>query len=422
MRVSEESINFQLIDRCRCCASDRLEEVLDLGDQPPANSLRLPDGPRIGTVPLLVVRCGSCATMQLSATVDPAELFSDYVWVTGTASATTAFSEVFCREVLSRWCASGEEPPGKPGLVVEVASNDGTFLKNFKQHGWEVIGVEPARNIARLAIDAGIPTRSEFFSADTAASLHRDFGAVDIVIARNVIPHVADIHAVLEGAARLLSRSGLLAIEFHYARSILEGLQYDSIYHEHLFYFSLETLGALCESHGLHAFDVFESPLSGGSLVLLLAQEKRTPSSQLEKHLVDESESNVNALWNWQAFGEAAKAHAEDLFRMVSELAEQGPVVGYGASARSSTLLNAAKISVEQVRAVIDRNKLKNGRLTPGSQIPIVSYEDGRALLGDARSLLLLAWNFESEIVTDIRGEGFQGEILVPLPAEPRVV
>ena len=416
------TVDFELIDRCRCCGNDRLEEVLDLGDQPPANSLRLPDEPRPGEVPLVLARCSSCATVQLTATVDPAKLFSDYVWVTGTASATRTFSEVFCREVLSHLETSGSGRPEGQGLVIEVASNDGTFLERFRERGWQVLGIDPARNVVDRAVAAGIPTRCEFFDTETATSISREFGPADIVIARNVVPHVAEIHEVLAGAVQLLHGGGLVAIEFHHAGSILRGLQYDSIYHEHLFYFSQETLRALCASHGLHAFDVLESPLSGGALVLLFAKEQRTPSPQLEECVLSESESKVNLLETWEAFGKAVRVHSESLSHIVADRAKRGTVVGYGASARSATLLNTAGISGEEVQAVIDRNELKHGRLTPGSDIPIVPFEEGLPLLQTAESLLLLAWNFESEIVADVRDEGFEGEILVPLPGELRLI
>ena len=416
------STTFELIDRCRCCGSDRLVEVLDLGDQPPANSLRLPAEPRPSRIPLSVVFCDSCATCQLTATVNPTELFSDYVWVTGTASTTRAFSEVFCREVLNRWHSDHNNQSKEPGLVVEVASNDGTFLERFKERGWQVLGVDPARNIARRAVAAGIPTVCEFFSPGTVERIRSASGHADVVIARNVIPHVANTHEVLAAIGQLLHGGGLAVIEFHQAEAILRDLQYDSIYHEHVFYFSLETLRSLCLAHDLYAFDVFESPLSGGALVLLLSKESRTPSPQLVAHSRAESEARLNCLETWQSFGSQARSHSAALSRLIAERAEAGPVIGYGASARSSTLLNSAAISGEQVTAVIDRNELKHGCLTPGSDIPIVSFKEGSAFLRTAQSLLLLAWNFESEIVADVRREGFAGEVLVPLPGEPRAI
>lgn len=416
------SVTFELTDRCRCCESGQLVEVLDLGDQPPANCLRLPDEPKPGQVPLALAICNSCATCQLTATVEPAELFSEYVWVTGTASATRAFSEVFSREVLSRWCSIGGNRADLPGLVVEVASNDGTFLVPFLEKGCQVLGVDPARNIAARAVANGIPTVCQFFSETTAASIRHTSGAADIVIARNVIPHVANIHEVVSAIEQLLHEGGLAAIEFHYAGAILRDLQYDSIYHEHLFYFSIETLRSVCSSHGLYAFDLFESPLSGGAMVLLFSKESCSPSERLATESGAELESRLNSLEIWKSFGDQARAHVAVLGSLVSERAEMGSVVGYGASARSSTLLNSAGLTGDQVNVIIDNNELKHGRLTPGSDIPIVSLDDGRSNLSTAASVLLLAWNFEPEIVLDLKREGFEGEVLVPLPGDPRVI
>ncbi len=416
------SVTFELTDRCRCCGSSQLVEVLDLGNQPPANCLRLPGEPKPGQVPLALAICNSCATCQLTATVAPSELFSEYVWVTGTASATRTFSEIFAREVLSRWLLLGGNRAGLPGLVVEVASNDGTFLAPFVEKGCQVLGVDPARNITTHAVANGIPTLCEFFSQSTVDNIRQENGAADIVIARNVIPHVANIHEVVSAIGQLLHEGGLAVVEFHYAGAILRDLQYDSIYHEHLFYFSIETLRSVFLSHGLHAFDVFESPLSGGAMVLLFSKEPCSPSKRLMAESCAESKSRLNSQEVWKSFGNHALSHSKALASMVSDHAEAGPVIGYGASARSSTLLNTAGISGNQLSVIIDRNEIKQGSLTPGSDLPIVSFEDGRAHLTDAKSVLLLAWNFESEIVEDLRREGFEGEVLVPLPGDPRVI
>lgn len=415
-----ETSMFELISRCRLCGGDRLDDILDLGEQPPANALRLPTDRPPQAFPLAVVRCGSCATAQLTATVDPVSLFGDYVWVTGTASTTQAFSSDFCRQVLDRWADQHPKMPVDGGLVVEVASNDGTFLKRFQERGWRVLGVDPARNIVTRAVSDGVPTVCDYFNVDVAREISRQ-SAADIVIARNVIPHVADIHGVIEGMADVLHDDGLAVIEFHYAGAILDDLQYDSIYHEHLFYFTLETLGPLCASYGLVPFDVTESPISGGALVLFLSKAGRQRTDALNRFIQSESTNRINSLESWREFAGASRSHAEALASQVVQLSREGAVVGYGASARSSTLLNASGVTSEHIEAVIDRNELKHGHLMPGSDIPIVSYDDGRSLLKEADSLVLLAWNFETEIVADLRSEGFEGGILVPLPREPRV-
>ncbi len=411
---------FELISRCRLCGGDRLEEILDLGEQPPANALRLPADSRPQAFPLALVRCESCATAQLTVTVDPVLLFDNYVWVTGTASTTRAFSSDFCQHVLERYTDQDFEIPEGGGLVVEVASNDGTFLKRFQEFGWQVLGVDPARNIAARAVGGGVPTICDYFTVNVARDIHRRSPA-DIVLARNVIPHVADIHGVIEGMAGVLHDDGLAVIEFHYAGAILDDLQYDSIYHEHLCYFTLETLGPLCASYGLVPFDVTESPISGGALVLFLSKAGRKPTDALTRFTDRESTNRVNSSESWHNFAEASMAHSKALASQVVQLSDEGAVVGYGASARSSTLLNSAGLTSEHIRAIIDRNEIKHGHLMPGSDIPVVSYDNGMGMLKEVDSLVLLAWNFEVEIVNDLRSEGFEGGILVPLPREPRM-
>ena len=213
----------------------------------------------------------------------------------------------------------------------------------------------------------------------------------------------------------MAGKSGIVAIEFHYAKAIVEELHYDSIYHEHLFYFSLKSLTNLFSQYHLKAFDVFASPISGGSLVLFLSATSTEQSAALRQLVAEEEDTRLNELSTWQRFGSASRRHAHELKKLVSDYAHRHPLVGYGASARSSTLMNFVGISNEEIECVIDRNPLKHGMLTPGTDIPIVSYEEGQKIL-PGKNLLLLAWNFEKEVVHDLRSSGFVGEIIVPLP------
>ena len=211
-------------------------------------------------------------------------------------------------------------------------------------------------------------------------------------------------------------------IEVHAAEVILSDLHYDSIYHEHLFYFSLQTLCDLCERHGLHPFDGFDSPINGGSSVVFFSQHRHPWSKRLREATDCAQGLEVDGHDHWVEFADASKQHAKALKEAVSEYSRNGKVVGYGASARSSTMLNFAEISNRDVVAVIDQNELKQGRLTAGADIPIVSPEVGLGEIGSSAAVLLLAWNFEEEIVAELRGKGFRGDIIVPLPKEVRVV
>jgi len=413
---------YDLVTDCRICGKAGLAQVLDLGAQPPANHLRYPSDPPPDPVPLDLRLCSSCRTAQISVTVRPDELFGSYLWVTGTSIATRRYCRTFVDRVDSVLSGLAEVGTGTPRFVVEVASNDGTFLRRFLECGWQALGVEPAGNIAKTASASGIPTVPEFFGTELADDLQREHGCADVVVARNVVPHVADVHSVIEGLATVAGDSGVVVIEVHSAEVVMDELHYDSIYHEHLFYFSLETLCGLCERHGLYPFDVFKSPISGGSLVVFLSQHRYPPSSRLDDAVDRGRRLETNSHSRWAAFASSAIEHAVALKEVVTEYSRSGKVVGYGASARSSTMLNFAGITSVDVAAVIDQNELKQGRLTAGTDIPIVSPEVGMGEVGSSDAILLLAWNFEEEIVGLLRRSGFRGNIIVPLPRTIRIL
>ena len=401
------------IDKCRLCNSKELQNVLDLGSQPPANSLRENLHDSLLEAPLKLVHCPDCSCVQLTATVDPAYLFSRYVWVTATSSTARTYSETYCSEVLKR--LQDESP-----FVVEVASNDGTFLKQFKNRGCQVLGIDPARNIATQAGEAGIPTWAEFFNIEVAHRILSEVARPRIVMARNVIPHVKEIHSIVEGLSELVDDDGVVVIEFHYAKTIVEELHYDSIYHEHLFYFSIQSLCALFAQYGLKPFDAFESPISGGSLVLFFSHKNLAPTEVLINLYEAESVSKLHHLCTWQEVGVQSINHAKSLKKTVLEYAEKQKLIAYGASARSSTLMNFAGISHKEIDCIVDRNPIKQGLYTPGTDIPIVSYPDDLKKL-QGKHLLLLAWNFADEIVNDLRAGGFSGDVIVPLPGEVHI-
>jgi SAM-dependent methyltransferase len=405
---------FEKITNCRICNSPNIELVMDLTDQPPANSLREKLNEDLPNVPLQLIHCSNCSTIQLSATVDPQYLFSHYVWVTGTSKTAKEYSKYFSTNVLQR---SKIESP----FVVEIASNDGTFLKDFANNGCKVLGVDPAKNIAEMAEKDGVPTVAEFFNLDTANGIKEKNGNADIVFARNVIPHVKEVHSIIEGIASLLKEDGLGVIEFHYSQIILDELHYDSIYHEHLFFYSLQSMMFLLNKYGLKPFDLTLSPISGGSLVIYFSKSQREQTSQLLDAVKKEKDNKTNELETWKNFATACEKHANELKSIVEKFKSNGPVIAYGASARSSTMLNYAGLNSDVIDCVIDKNPLKHGRYTPGTNIPIISFEEGKKLFNNCGSILLLAWNFEKEITEELRANGYTGSIIVPLPNVIRV-
>ena len=402
---------YETINNCRVCNSIDIEEVLDLGNQPPANSLHKDNSDKPPLVPLRLLFCKDCCAVQLGETVDPEYLFNEYVWVTGTSSTAELYSRDFTKNALE---VSGLKEPS----VIEIASNDGTFLKCFQESGCEVLGIDPAKNIAEEASNRGIPTLSEFFSSELASDLVKNKGKADIVFARNVIPHVKAIHSIIEGINILMDDESTGIIEFHEAGLILKELHYDSIYHEHLFYFSLKTISFLLEKYDLFVFDVMPSPISGGSWVIYFSKTKRTKSKELNQAELSEEELGINDLETWLQFSRNVKDHAIK----IKSLLPERRIMAYGASARSSTLLNYCGIGASNLVAIIDKNPLKHNLLSPGVEIPIISYEEGLEILKKEKDIFLLAWNFEEEIIKDLRKDGFTGNFIVPLPNDPRKV
>ena len=410
---------FEIVDACRICKSGELLEVLNLGFQPPANHLRRPSEVAPDAVPLDLRLCAGCETAQITATIDPEVLFGTYLWVTGTSSGARAYSSTFVDLVEAIPGLRGAAEGGDRRSVIEVASNDGTFLRRFSERGWTVLGVEPAANIADQANSDGVPTLPEFFGVEVAESIVVDQGHADVVVARNVVPHVAEIHSVIEGLAVAAGEDGIVVIEAHDAQVILEELHYDSIYHEHLFYFSLSTLCSLCRRYGLEAFDLHRSPISGGSHVVFFSRRDRKRSVRLSKAL--DRSASFNQVEAWSKFASGSRSHAATLREVVTDACRTGTVIGYGASARSSTMLNFAGISSADIEVVIDQNPLKHGRLTAGTDIPIVSPEQGLGKLTDGDTVLLLAWNFHDEIREILTASGFGGRVIVPLPGEVQI-
>lgn len=407
---------FQTISFCRICKSNEITEVMNLGFQPPANSLYETVKPQ--SVPLRLLFCESCSTVQLGEDVDPEYLFSKYLWITGTSETALSYSKDFSERALSLFKSNYEAL-----FVVEIASNDGTFLKEFQKRGCKVLGVDPAANIAEIASKQGVPTIADFFSRELAHKVLTETSSASLIYARNVIPHVKEIHSVISGIEILLSDDGIGVIEFHDAGLLLKEMHYDYIYHEHLFYYTLTSMDKLLKKYGLYVFDISSSPISGGSWVVYFSKKIREKTSSFTSALKSNAEIEYNKKKYWLNFSKNARKHSEELKKTVLDhFQAHGKIVAYGASARSSTLLNYCGISSEHISVVIDKNPLKHGLITAGSDIPIVSYADGLVYVKDSTIILLLAWNFKEEIIQELRQSGYKGKFIIPLPGQPHIV
>jgi hypothetical protein len=405
----------QLIYDCRVCGSHRIKPFFHLGNQPYANALLKQAGQIEKKYPLSLNWCEDCNLVQLNYTADPKELFSQYVWVTATSSTAKEYSQVFCENAIKKCGGSNEK-----GYILEIASNDGTFLKPFLKKGYRVLGIDPARNIVDLANSGGITTECAFFGEEIAENIIKEKGYPEIVLARNVLPHVANLHDFVKGIKKCMNDETLLILEVHYAKNILEELHYDSIYHEHLCYFTCKTLEKLLNLYQLYAFDVINSPISGGSLVLYIRNTRIPKEKSLALLEEREEKEDINSYGQWEHFAIRSQSHRELFLTLIDEEINCGKhVIGYGASARSATLLNFCNIDSTRISAIADQNPLKQGLFAPGSQIPILSADE--VMNQNPAAIVILAWNFFSEIRSALMTKyGFKGKIIIPLPYPPK--
>lgn len=380
---------------CRSCGKTSLETVIDLGPMPLANTYpKTTDALDQETVlPLIAMRCLDCHLMQLGYDVDPAQVFEEYAYF-------SSWSETWLDHAAA-FAASQMPELNKGSLVVEVASNDGYLLKNFAERGVSVLGIEPAANVARAAESNGVRTVSRFLGETVAMEIADEFGLADLVVANNVIAHVPDLNDFLLGLRNLVSPTGKITIEFPHLCSTLEKNQFDTIYHEHYSYFSLLSLEIAARSNGLSVLDVEEIPTHGGSLRVTACRSRRglSESARVGKLIRREIERGVTDPATYAKFSAAAERCRKEALDFLSEHARD-VVVAYGAAAKGSTFLNYCQLSTDDVRVVADRSPYKQGRLMPGSHIPIVSPEE--ALGHDPDYLLILAWNLADEVVRQI--------------------
>ncbi len=389
---------------CSIC-SKKLVKILNLSDQPPANSLHNLKK-KLPIFPLVIGYCKECNLAQLTDYPDKSFLFKKYYWVTGTSEVAKNYSKIFYKETSKKIKADSN--------ILEIASNDGTFLKEFKNNGHNILGVDPAKNIARSANLKGIKTLPEFFNYNLSKKIKKNFSP-NLIFARNVIPHVSQLKSIIKGMENLSNDETSVVIEFHYAAEILKDIQYDSIYHEHIYYFTIESISKIFNSFNFHAFDVFESPISAGSLVIFFSKKRKKKSQKLIELIKKEKKNKINNIKSWKIFAKKVKKHSINFSKKINaEYNNHGKLFAYGASARSSTLLNYTKLDNTYFDFIIDQNKLKKNLFTPGTNILIKSLKDVRKKLNSYKCMVLLAWNFEKEIKNILKKNGYNGKIIVP--------
>jgi SAM-dependent methyltransferase len=400
--------------RCRSCGGGDLAPVLDLGRMPLANALlREADlaAPE-PTFPLELVLCRACGLAQITHTVPPELLFREYLYFSSFSDTMLAHAAALARETIA------ERGLGHGSLVIEVASNDGYLLRSYVEAGVPVLGVEPARNVARVAEERGVPTIAEFFDPPLARKLTGEGRRASVLHAHNVLAHVADLGGFVEAMRLVLADDGVAIVEVPYVREMVERCEFDTIYHEHLCYFSVGALVRLFASHGLTAVRVKRVPIHGGSLRVHVAKSAAAcaPDGSVEAMLDEERRAGLDDVAFYEGFAARVEALRRSLGALLAELCASGRrVAGYGAAAKGAVLLNAFGIGRETIAYVVDRSRHKQGLYLPGVRIPIHAPEK---LLEDRPDyVLLLAWNVADEVLAAQRAyREAGGKFIVPLP------
>ena len=402
---------------CRVCESRSLRPVLDLGLMPPSDGLLpedAPPGPE-PKAPLEFAFCESCSLSQIIETLPAEDLFGDdYLYFSSYSTDLIEHSRRNADELVERLKL------GHDSLVVELASNDGYMLKHFVERDIPVLGIDPAPKQAEVANAAGVRTLCAFFGRDLAPKVRAEHGPADLIIANNVLAHVTDTHGFVAGMAELISSEGTICIEAPYVVDLVDHNEFDTIYHEHLCYFTVHSLVELFSRHGLSLNEVRRIPIHGGSLRLFVQKEEAVGDS-IRSLLAEEVRRGVTSLPYYSDFGDRARRLREQLREMLTELRNDGKrVAAYGAAAKGTIMLNFAGIGPDLIECAYDRNPHKHSRLMPGVRVPIRSLEQLHSDPPDV--LLILPWNFKDEIMRqEAAFHKRGGRFIIPVP-EPTLV
>lgn len=403
---------------CRVCRNKTLRLGLDLGELPLANSLisieRAKDPRPEPKFPLQVFYCTTCGLIQLLDIVDKKRMFDEYTFLTATAQTAMAHFDEYAEQLSSRLKLNQGD------LVVDIGSNDGTLLKAFRKRGASVLGIEPARNVAEIAISDGVNTLVEYFDAETVEKI--GFEKARLITANNVVSHVADLENFIQSASRLLAPTGLFVFEVPWVVDWLRNRNFDIIYHEHLSYFGFKPLSRLMAKNGLELVGVEYFPtIQGGTLRGMVAHSGSFPKdSGMIARVLDDEEKYAN-FHSLEDFAKNVHVFRDELLTLLRSLKRRGKkIVGYGAPAKATILLNYCSIDSSILDFVIDTTPLKQGKFIPGVRLPILPPEQFRKSNPDYA--LLLAWNYKDEILKK-EGEYMKagGRFIVPFPS-PHVV
>ena len=399
---------------CRFCDAKDIFQFLDLGVMALANSFLTVAEVEAGNEPMYpldVYFCEECGLVQIGHVVSPDVLFREYIYFSATSDLVHRHGEYLARSFQQRFGLTPES------FVVEIASNDGTVLQYFKRTGVKVLGVEPAANIARVAVAAGIDTCNDFFDDSTAPVIREQYGSADVILGRHVFAHVPEIHGFVRGLKLLLAERGAVAIEAPYLIDFVENNEFDTVYHEHYSYLSVRAMSHLFGLYDMELFDLERVAIHGGSMVYFIGHRgAHSVSDNVHRLIEEERDKGLCQKETYLAFAQRVKQLRGDILELLTELKAGGKrVVAYGAPAKGNTLLNYCGITTELVEYTVDKSPYKQNFLTPGAHLPV--YGPERLVQDMPDYVLLLAWNFADEVLEqqkEYREKG--GKFIIPIP------
>ncbi len=406
------------ITACQTCGSSELESVIFLAFLPSVNIMS-PIGvahDKEQWFPAEMLRCKQCTLVQLGYVADPSLIFPpEYPYTSGTTKILREnFADLY-RNVQPLMQLTPED------LVIDIGSNDGTLLKNFKEGGHKVLGIEPSLT-AKLAEEAGVETLMTFFGTEATDTVLQSHGKARVITAANVFAHILDPNSVVENISRLLTDDGVFVSESHYLLGLIETLQYDTIYHEHLRYYSLLSIKFLLEKHGFKVFKVQRIPTHGGSIrVYATKSDKYTADGSVEALLADEEKAGLNGTGWVEGFRKGIIASKVDLYALLKDISSKGQAVyAISSPSRAATLVNYVGLDDGLIPCVMEiKGSKKIGKYMPGRHIPVL--EETKLYEDQPPYALLLSWHIASELMTNLKKRGYTGDFIIPLPT-PKIV
>ncbi len=405
--------------KCGICNGTNFSVILDLGEQPPSDAF-IENIKLISQeikFPLRLGLCNDCFFVQLLDIVDKEFLFNDYPYMTSASKPIVEHFKKYANEIYNDYLISKNE-----STVLEIASNDGSMLLEFKKLGAKVLGIEPAENIAKIANELGILTKNHFFSSTIAKEISKTEN-ISVVVANNVVAHVDDLHDFMEGIKILIKENGIFVFEVPYLNDLIQKLEFDTIYHEHLSYFALSPIINLVHQFGLEVFDIKKQTVHGGTIRVFITKKGNIlQKNSVQKFLDEEHQYGLDKILTYEKFAQNVINLKSDLIESIIKLKkEKKSLIGYGASAKGNVLLNYCNIDHTILDFIIDTTPLKQGKFTPGTHIPVLP-PNAMENKGDGDLILLLAWNYEDTILEKeklFRSKG--GKFLIPIP-KPRIL